>query len=379
MKHLKLLGVVLFLLLAMLLSSCDCIHKYSEWNTTKAAGCTVDGVREQVCSKCGKVESEVIPKTGHSFGEWIAEGSEGQSRTCAGCGYKEFQYYKDQNQQGNDSNSGQDNVNVGMYSNFDMFLNDCTSGGGNSITYNGAANKLIVSLVAGTYACDNYTIYIPKRVSEITITGRLQGTPFQNVQIIFEERTSDIDVAFENINIESTSTILKSETRNINFNIDFKGEQCSFIVKKAAAGRKGADAEDQLGQAVADHGENGKDGAHAMIVNGNCHVKCFTNLTIKGGDGGDGGNGGSVPKGLPAKGIAGNGGNGGNGGNAFYGEKIAVIEIASQTIVDPSISGGYGGNGGEKGICHKNIGNDGSNGSDGVIGSSGCGEFIYLS
>ena len=380
----KLKGTIILLIATVLLfSSCSEApkheHKYTEWNITKNAGCTVDGIRERDCSDCGKQESEVIPKTGHSYSAWVAEGSEGQSRTCANCGYKEFQYFQDQNQPGGDeTNQGQDNINVGMYSNFDMFLNDCESTGGYDITYNGAANKLAVSFVAGSHQCDNYTVRIPARVKEIAISGRLQGTPFQNVQIIFEERTSDIHVTFENINIESNRTIIKSETRNINFNIDIKGEQCSFVVTgKAASGYRGADAKDKIGTATADDGGRGSDGAHAIAINGSCRVKCAANFTVKGGDGGDGGAGGSVPKGLPAKGIAGDGGDGGNGGNAFWGDKLAIIEIVSQTAGTPSISGGYGGNGGAKGICHKNIGDDGDPGNPGTKGSSGCAEFIY--
>ena len=43
-----------------------------EWKVTKAAACETDGVKEYYCGRCHKsIKSEVIPKTGHSFTNYV--------------------------------------------------------------------------------------------------------------------------------------------------------------------------------------------------------------------------------------------------------------------------------------------------------------------
>lgn len=42
------------------------LHEWSEWTTTAEATCTEDGAKERFCSKCPRVEAEVISKTGHT-------------------------------------------------------------------------------------------------------------------------------------------------------------------------------------------------------------------------------------------------------------------------------------------------------------------------
>ena len=46
----------------------ECEHSFGEWETATAATCEAAGVRERVCKKCDKVESEAIKALGHSYG-----------------------------------------------------------------------------------------------------------------------------------------------------------------------------------------------------------------------------------------------------------------------------------------------------------------------
>lgn len=77
-----------------------CEHDWGDWGVTKEAACSVEGLKERSCKKCGDIEQEVIPApTQHIWGEW--SNSEGFSctaggtreRTCTnvGCGEKDTQ------------------------------------------------------------------------------------------------------------------------------------------------------------------------------------------------------------------------------------------------------------------------------------------------
>ncbi len=66
-------------------------HSFGEWVETTAATCTEDGSQERAC-ECGEKETEVIPATGHAYGEaniishptCLIPGS--QTSVCATCG-----------------------------------------------------------------------------------------------------------------------------------------------------------------------------------------------------------------------------------------------------------------------------------------------------
>ena len=68
-------------------------HTWSAWNTTKEATCTTDGLKERACS-CGEKETQAISASGHTFSAWntikeatcTVNGS--KERSCA-CGEKE--------------------------------------------------------------------------------------------------------------------------------------------------------------------------------------------------------------------------------------------------------------------------------------------------
>ena len=47
-------------------------HSYGAWNTVTAATCTSAGSRKRVCS-CGDTQTETIPATGHTPGDWIID------------------------------------------------------------------------------------------------------------------------------------------------------------------------------------------------------------------------------------------------------------------------------------------------------------------
>jgi len=101
-KFLCVLLVILALVLAFV--ACDSedtpdtpthTHAYGEWETVKAASCTVEGSKERYCT-CGEKQTATISATGHSFGSWVtvkeASTSEtgSKERVCS-CGEKETQ------------------------------------------------------------------------------------------------------------------------------------------------------------------------------------------------------------------------------------------------------------------------------------------------
>lgn len=67
-------------------------HSYGEWETTRTVGCDTEGILTRTCSACGKSETQTIPATGHSYGNWVTtteakcttNGT--RTKTCANCG-----------------------------------------------------------------------------------------------------------------------------------------------------------------------------------------------------------------------------------------------------------------------------------------------------
>ena len=66
-----LLSLLLFTLLAIILTSCGGghTHDWGGWTVIDDATCTKNGMKERACA-CGEVETSVIEATGHAFGEW---------------------------------------------------------------------------------------------------------------------------------------------------------------------------------------------------------------------------------------------------------------------------------------------------------------------
>ncbi len=72
----------------------SCNHSFTQ--TVTPASCTQDGAVVNICSLCNAVKTNVIPATGHSFGQWtltrysteVLEGEE--TRACSVCGFEEY-------------------------------------------------------------------------------------------------------------------------------------------------------------------------------------------------------------------------------------------------------------------------------------------------
>ena len=61
-------------------------HSYGEWTTVTPATCTTAGQKQRTCTKCGHVETQEIPATGH---HWKDNGD--GTHTCPDCGATEGQ------------------------------------------------------------------------------------------------------------------------------------------------------------------------------------------------------------------------------------------------------------------------------------------------
>ena len=59
-------------------------HSYGEWTTVTPATCTTAGQKQRTCTKCGHVETQEIPATGH---HWKDNGD--GTHTCPDCGATE--------------------------------------------------------------------------------------------------------------------------------------------------------------------------------------------------------------------------------------------------------------------------------------------------
>lgn len=370
MKSIKFILAILFVLVFVTACSGECKHEFSDWRTIEKATCASEGTERGTCERCGMSESRTIPAKGHLFGEWISNGDYSY-RACSSCGYREFQY-------GNDANQGQTSSGTPIaptqsaYPNFDTFLFDCTKLKNNEISYSGAKNTFEVNLSDGTYHCDGYVIHIPSRVTDVTFSGSATGTPFQNVKIIIDDRGSNINITFKNIMIESNTTILESQTRNIDVNLIFEGSVCNLsVVGRAADGKTGAKKPSMIDGAG--RGGNGENGVPAIFINGQCYVDCYAaSVIVRGGNGGNGGTGGSGDYDAAIWADGGDGGNGGNGANAIGGDHLAKVIINPGS--DASFLGGVGGNGGAGGAS-KGWGDRGDTGKRGTDGTSGCDIF----
>lgn len=74
-KSLLLLSILAFIMVSLLMSSCECKHEYGEYQVTENATCSKVGVKEAICNLCGEKEFVEIPKdiTAHAYGEWIID------------------------------------------------------------------------------------------------------------------------------------------------------------------------------------------------------------------------------------------------------------------------------------------------------------------
>lgn len=93
----KILLICTFLtVLICTMTSCSHKHQWSEWQVSKAATCTQDGINIRVCDDCGESQSIPVSALGHNYSEWITTKEVSctqdglKERTCS-CGEKETQ------------------------------------------------------------------------------------------------------------------------------------------------------------------------------------------------------------------------------------------------------------------------------------------------
>ena len=60
-------------------------HTWDAGIVVKSATCDEDGVKLYTCSSCGDTKTEVIPATGHTYGEWVLEDEDNHKKECS-CG-----------------------------------------------------------------------------------------------------------------------------------------------------------------------------------------------------------------------------------------------------------------------------------------------------
>ena len=95
MKKILLISTLLLVLICVM-TSCSHEHQWSEWQASKVATCTQDGINIRVCDDCGESQSIPVSATGHTWSAWSTakEASCTQDglkeRTCS-CGERETQ------------------------------------------------------------------------------------------------------------------------------------------------------------------------------------------------------------------------------------------------------------------------------------------------
>lgn len=70
--------ICLIFVSVMIFYGCNkqCEHEFSNWTAESMATCTQDGLKKRTCSKCGEIETAIIPAVGHNFVDGI----------CTDCG-----------------------------------------------------------------------------------------------------------------------------------------------------------------------------------------------------------------------------------------------------------------------------------------------------
>lgn len=357
-------AILLLIVTAVLtFSGCaKCNHENMEDEVVLQPTCGMPGKKVSKCTNCEYSTESTIPATEqHNYGAWVQSSETSMYRTCAACGSVESSHV-----------SGADNATASdtyTYTTFSSFESDCLNGNF-GLTYNGSYNKIVVSLGGGNYTntCENKKVIIPARVTDVHFIGIATGSPFSNFTLELEERIQDINITFNDVRIESNTTILTSTSRFIDVNIKMLGQKCSFMnIGKGNDGANGINGATNDNPKV--YGESGDNGAPAFKINGTVTVYSQSSiLEIQGGNGGNGGAGGHI---TTSK--APHGGKGGNGGDGISGEELATVYVAPNCVVN--IQGGAGGEGGapgksEAGFWGSNkTGNRGENGS---AGNSGC-------
>lgn len=59
-------------------------HKFGDWILEKAATCIEDGIEYKECATCHYKKTQVVPKQGHKYGDWVETGDI-FTKTCSEC------------------------------------------------------------------------------------------------------------------------------------------------------------------------------------------------------------------------------------------------------------------------------------------------------
>lgn len=78
------------------MTSCNHEHQWSEWQVSKVATCTQDGINIRFCDDCGESQSFLVFATGHTWSVWnttkeVTCAQDGLSERTCSCGEKETQ------------------------------------------------------------------------------------------------------------------------------------------------------------------------------------------------------------------------------------------------------------------------------------------------
>lgn len=84
MKKILLISTFLLVLICVM-TSCSHEHQWSEWQSSKVATCTQDGINIRVCDDCGENQSIPVSATGHTWSVWNTT----KEATCTQDGLKE--------------------------------------------------------------------------------------------------------------------------------------------------------------------------------------------------------------------------------------------------------------------------------------------------
>ena len=77
--------IILSLLLALLMVSCKCKHKWGNWQVESEKTCTTDHVEKRICEKCDEVETRIVEKKGHNLDNNYIITTEGHYAKCLDC------------------------------------------------------------------------------------------------------------------------------------------------------------------------------------------------------------------------------------------------------------------------------------------------------
>jgi hypothetical protein len=265
------------------------------------------------------------------------------------------------------------------YTNLKEFEAECKATG-STYTYTGKGSRIVLSFANEAYDSSlaielGMVIDLPKSVTSLYLAG-LKKHYIHKLAFVAEDRTADLNVAFENIDVTSPDAMPFFST------LGTSTLRCSYYgvldVFRGGVGETGSTGADYSGNSAGQQGGTGKMGYPTFKSNGGVRLDVYTSITFFGGKGGRGGQGGSgTDGGLFGIGwkYGGAGGNGGTGGYALSANGTAtLIRHKQQYVVNL-----YGGDGGDAGTNGFKANSSGSKGANGKSANVSVNEFFKRS